>query len=275
MKELINHYPPCPLAGGVIFFRLVVWPTAFLLQQVLCVSSQVLGRSWGSFPTSVLWLLVSFLLSVGSHHPKHPTGSIPVVPLAPCLPTAIPGKVLPELAPRDEPRCPCSLNCIPQLLYIHQSKGKKCLLFGCLSWLPLLKEDDIYWWKTSQQTHQLGAIYHRSPYPQVTDNSALFPLLRCSALCASKLSENRYWSKTLRRPSLLSSSVPSFFLRIWKYRKAGSAQAEPGLNLGRCRNGSVCPSWIRPGQFFWRLTGMKHFLSAKVYFLLLSHSQLD
>lgn len=136
MKVLINHYPLCPLAGCVIFFRLVLCPTTFLLQQVLCVF-QVLGRSWGSFPTSVLWLLLSFLLSMGSHHLKQPTGSIPVVPLTPSLPTATPGKVLPELAPRDEPRSLCSLNCIPQLSCIHQNKGKKCLLLGCLSWLPL------------------------------------------------------------------------------------------------------------------------------------------
>lgn len=136
MEELISHYPPCPPARCVILFRLVLWPAAFQLQQVLCVS-QVLGRSWESFPTSVLWLLVSFLLSMGSHHPKHPTGSIPVVPLTPSLPAATPGKILPELAPRDEPRSPCSLNCIPQLPCICQNNGKKCLLVGCLSWLPL------------------------------------------------------------------------------------------------------------------------------------------
>lgn len=86
------------------------------------------GGGWGGeVPASVVRLHVSLPLPVGARHPQHPTGSLPAVPLAPCLPTAAPGKVFPRLAPRDEPSSPRSLHSFPQLPRIHQNKGKRCL----------------------------------------------------------------------------------------------------------------------------------------------------
>lgn len=61
-----------------------------------------------------------------------------------------------------------------------------------------------------------------------------------------------------------------------EHTKAGAALRDSGLNPGQVQEWQCLPELNTPRTHsLCRLTGMKHLLSAKVYFLLLSHSQLD
>lgn len=188
-----NHCPPCPLAGCIIFFRLVLCP-ATIAASPACLS-RPLGRVCGVFHSSSTRAACQLPTLLGD--------------LLSPVPRRLPASSAPLSLPAQgstQGRFPMALclgwaRLTPLFTWFPSAftkiKGRECY-FSTLFFATSLKEDDIHWWKNSKQTHKPDAIYHRSHCPQVSDNSALFPLLLCSSRCASKLTENRYWSKTLQ-----------------------------------------------------------------------------
>lgn len=139
---------PCPLAGCMILFRLLLCPAAFLSQQAL-LSFQVLGISAGGFPP--LWHSGSVDILLLSNTP------FPAPCMLPAWPGLHPGKVSRALLPRmSQP--------LPALAPHNSSASTKIKGRGALFLAPffgyLFKRKMTYIdGKTaSKQIHQMPSI---------------------------------------------------------------------------------------------------------------------
>lgn len=75
MKQLINPYPPCPLAGCVILFRLVLCPTAYCSKLCVCLPRSLgeICRVFPPFGTLAVFWLPSLLGHLPSPVPQAPS----------------------------------------------------------------------------------------------------------------------------------------------------------------------------------------------------------
>lgn len=139
MKGLINRHPPCPLAGYIMFFGLVLCPTAFLLQKAPCVFpgpwEKLAGAGGGGGRSLLQW---SGCTSA-SHSPwALATPSTPRAPSPRCLslpacPRRHPGKFSHDSLPGMSQALPVLYTVSHSSHASTKIKGR-----GAFLWLPSL-----------------------------------------------------------------------------------------------------------------------------------------